>query len=194
MHAPRAAPAVPRTRDRRSSAAGPDPAAPISMSVSRVPPRPRVPARLVAALVFVPARQVGHQIDAEQAAARQDAVDRVERGAADPARASATGGCRRAPSPARNRSGGGTEAWRISPRTSDAVPVSRLRAQALAAAGEHRRPSGRCRPTGRRRARPEPMIRPVPHPSSRTRPSCAAASRSQNGTSRRATVCAFSQS
>ncbi len=79
----------------------------------------------------------------------------------------------------------------MSPRTSAArCPARRRRFRPRASISAERSipmTSTPARATGT-------VIRPVPHPSSSTRPFCAAASRCQNATSRRATVRAFSQS
>ena len=58
-------------------------------------------AQLTRVAVFAPARHVGDEVDAEEAARAQHARDRRERRCAGRARGAATAGCRTAPSPCR---------------------------------------------------------------------------------------------
>ena len=216
LPAPKGAERQRRTRARASSAAAAlnvallegrqapraDPGAPIRPASGAR--RRRVPAQLDAVRVLAPFRDVGHEIDAERAARREHARDRRRASRRDRDRAAATGGCRTAPAPSGTRVAR-TAAARMSPRTnrSDRGVVwpalwSRARAGRASRFGVARArasvPTDRCRrdrrrrgPAAARRGRCRSRARA---PGRRRR----RATRRQNGTSRRPSVCAFSQS
>ncbi len=88
---------------------------------------PPPPAQAAPRSVLGPARQIGHEIDAEEPAAAQHPRRPTPASPAGRARGSATAGCRRAPSRSRSRAGVRNGSARMSPRTSRARPWSLAR-------------------------------------------------------------------
>ena len=142
--------------------------------------------------VFLPDRQIGHEIDAEDAAAREHALDRGQRrlqiGLSDERLQDAV------------RRHHEIEPRRLAERKKPDVAAQPCRAVRARRDVERfsARPSisaDRSTPTMRAPVRATGIVtRPVPHPSSRIGPFARSAIACQNFTSRRSSVCAFSQS